>query len=171
MERRTLLDETLEAWEDARRGVIAELENLPRDRWDFRPVPEVRSVAELAAHVLEVSQMMVGELTRPDTDFRRVPWEDLLEMHAADVRHLRERGALLNALHSTLDAGVAKFREAGEPHMLGWIERFDGEPGTRLAWLNHGVSQEMYHRGQLALYARLLGFVPALTQRIQSGGD
>jgi uncharacterized damage-inducible protein DinB len=50
--------------------------------------------------------------------------------------------------------------------MLPYITRFDGLKGTRLAWRNHGISHEEYHRGQLALYARLLGQVPALTQLI-----
>lgn len=51
--------------------------------------------------------------------------------------------------------------------MLQLIERFNGARGTRLAWLHHGIAQEMYHRGQLTLYARLMGLVPALTKRIQ----
>jgi uncharacterized damage-inducible protein DinB len=50
--------------------------------------------------------------------------------------------------------------------MLQMITRFDGERGSRLAWMNHGISHEEYHRGQLALYARLAGRVPALTQLI-----
>jgi len=39
----TLLEEAIEAWEDARNGVIAEVENLPANRFDFRPTPDVRS--------------------------------------------------------------------------------------------------------------------------------
>ena len=50
--------------------------------------------------------------------------------------------------------------------MLQFIRRFDGKMGTRLAWMNHGVAHEEYHRGQIALSARLLGRVPALTQQI-----
>jgi uncharacterized damage-inducible protein DinB len=51
--------------------------------------------------------------------------------------------------------------------MLGLINRFDGKAGTRMAWMNHAIAHEEYHRGQLALYARLAGRVPALTQRIR----
>jgi hypothetical protein len=40
----TLLDEAIEAWEVTRNGVIAEVENIPADRFDFRPAPKVRSV-------------------------------------------------------------------------------------------------------------------------------
>jgi uncharacterized damage-inducible protein DinB len=55
----------------------------------------------------------------------------------------------------------------GELQMLQHIRRFDGLNGTRLAWLNHSIAHEMYHRGQLALYARLTGHVPALTRMIE----
>ena len=165
--RTTLLEEALEAWTDARTGVIAELENLAPEDWEFRPAPETRSVAELAAHILEVAEMMVGELTAPEAGFGSVPFEDLLERHAGALRAERDRNALLEALRSTLDDGRDRFRKAGELHVLGSIRRFDGELGTRLAWLHHGIAQEEYHRGQLALCARLLGRVPALTKRIR----
>ena len=54
--------------------------------------------------------------------------------------------------------------------MLQTIRRFDGALWTRLAWLQHGIAHEEYHRGQLALYVRLLGKTPALTKLIEGGG-
>lgn len=167
---KSILDEALEAWADARQGVIDELENLPAHSFSARPVPGMRSVAEMAVHILEVAQMMVGELCREDTNFRRHPWPELIELHAGELLRLTEREDLLAALRTTLDAGIKRFRKVGEVHMLQTIERFDGERGTRLAWLHHGIAQEMYHRGQLAVYARLLGEVPALTKRIEAAG-
>jgi len=35
--------------------------------------------------------------------------------------------------------------------------------------LTHAIAHEEYHRGQLTLYARLLGRVPALTKLIEGG--
>ena len=52
--------------------------------------------------------------------------------------------------------------------MLQHIRRFDGNKGTRMAWFYHGIDQEMYQRGQITIYARLPGIVPALTQKIRS---
>lgn len=165
--RTSLLEEALEAWTDAREGVIAELENLPPEEWEFRPAPGSRTVAELAAHILEVAEMMVGELTAEEAAFGEVPFEELLERHAGALRRERDRETLLRALRTTLQEGVDRLRAAGELHLLGSIRRFDGERGTRLAWLHHGIAQEEYHRGQLALCARLVGRVPALTKRIR----
>ena len=163
---KTLLEEALEAWEDARNGVIEELQNIPADRLDFRPAEGVRSVAELVVHILEVPLMMVGELTRPDTNLKRWPWPKIIGHYAGHVQDLRTKRELIAALKRTLKEGTAKFREAGELHMLGLIERFDGQLGTRLAWFHHGIAHEMYHRGQLAMYQRQMGLTPALTQRI-----
>jgi uncharacterized damage-inducible protein DinB len=165
----SLLDEALEAWRDARQGVIAEVRNIPADQWDFRPAPEVRSVRELVVHILEVAMMMVGELTRDDADFRRAPWPKLLAMYAKPAYAAKSRDALLALLESQLADGERAFRARGELALLQFLTRFDGQPGTKFAWLHHGIAQEEYHRGQLATYARLLGLVPALTQRIMGG--
>jgi len=162
-----VLEEALDAWADARSGVIDEARNIPVRHWDYRPVPEVKSVRELVVHILEVAMMMTGELTREDTNFRRAPWPRLLAKYAGPAYEAKTRSALLDLLRRQLRDGQKQFRAAGELHMLQMIERFDGERGTRLAWLHHGIAQEMYHRGQLATYARLLGIEPALTKRIR----
>ncbi len=164
---RTLLEEAIEAWQDARNGVIEEVENLPANQFDFRPTPDVRSVTELVIHILEVSLMMAGELPREDTNLRRLPWPKLIAHYSKPIENVSGKRALLAALRSTLRDGVKEFQRAGEIHMLQQITRFDGNKGTRLEWFHHGIAQEMYHRGQLALYARLLGLKPALTQRIE----
>jgi uncharacterized damage-inducible protein DinB len=164
---KTFLEETIEAWQDAREGVIAEVENIPPNRFDFRPADGVRSVSELVLHIMEVSLMMVGELTREDTNFRRAPWPKLLALYTGPIEGKRTKRELLAALKTTLRDGVRKFEGAGELHMLQLIERFDGQKGTRLAWFHHGICQEMYHRGQLATYQRLMGIKPALTKMIE----
>ncbi len=163
----TLLEEALESWEDVRAGVIAELENIPAEEFDFKPTDHVRTVREQAIHVLEVAMMMCGELCREDTDFKRAPWPDLLKMYAGNLYEAQTKNQLISLLQSQLEDALAKFRAAGELHMLQLVERFDGREGTRLAWLQHGIAQEMYHRGQLTLYARLLAIEPALTQKIK----
>lgn len=165
----TLLDEALEAWRDARHGVIDEVRNIPAEHFEYRPTPEMRSVREMVVHILEVAMMMVGELTRDDPDFRRAPWPKLLAMYARPAYDAKTRDALLALLASQLDEGERAFRARGELGLLQFLTRFDGQPGTRFTWLHHGIAQEEYHRAQLAVYARLLGLVPALTRRITGG--
>lgn len=163
---KNLLEETLEAWGYARSGVIDELQNIPERDLGFRPRQEARNVIELVRHIIESGLMMAGELSRGDGDFRRKSYEGFLREYGKGVGLKHTKRELLGSLRKTHHDGEEKLHQAGELHMLQLIRRFDGKMGTRLAWMNHGIAHEEYHRGQLALYARLLGRVPALTQRI-----
>lgn len=167
----SLLDEMLAAWTYTRDGVIAEVKNLPESALDFKPHEAMRSTRDLVQHIIESSLMMSGELSRPDGDFQRKSYPALLKEHApGGVTRYRTKAALIAALKSTHADGVKRIRSAGEIAMLQTIRQFNGEPAPRLTWMHHGIAHEEYHRGQLALYARLTGRVPALTQLIQSGG-
>ena len=165
----TLLEEAIEAWSDARNGVIAELENIPADRVGVAPAPGVRSAGELALHIAEVGLMMVGELTRDDGDFRRASYDKLIAEYRGPLDGIEGKRAIAAVLKRTLKDGVRAFENAGEIHLLGQIRRFDGKPGTRFAWMQHGIAHEEYHRGQIALCARLMGIKPALTKLIEGG--
>lgn len=162
----TLLDEALELWSFTRDGVIAEAESIPEEQYDWRPAPESRSVAELIRHIVEAALFPAGELTRPDGDFKRCPFPEMLAEYAGFVNEVSGRAALIELLRETHVAGEKKYRDAGEVMLLQQIRRFDGVYATRLAWFYHMVDHESYHRGQLALYVRMLGHVPALTRLI-----
>lgn len=165
----TLLDEALEAWEYTRRGVVDEVSSIPGDEWDFRPHPEARSVSELVRHILESGLMMVGELTRPDGDFRRQAHSAFIEEYSGHLPDDPSPSDLRGLLAESFAEGAAAFRSVGEVHMLQLIRQYNGERGTRLAWLHHGIAHENYHRGQLAAWVRLTDRVPALTRSIQGG--
>jgi uncharacterized damage-inducible protein DinB len=166
---KTILDEAIEAWEDGRRGTIEEAENIPANRYDFRPTPEVRSVSGLLIHIMEVSLIMAGELTREDANLRRYPWPKLIAHYSKPIDGLTTKRELVAALRRTLKDGTAAIRKAGEIHFLQQILRYDGLKATRLAWFHHIIAHEYYHRGQLALCQRLMGIKPALTKRIEGG--
>lgn len=165
----SFLEETLEAWRGVRSGLTDEVRNIPAGKFDFRPTPENRTVTELIQHILEVAMMMTGELTRPDTNFHRAPWPKLLAMYAKPAYQACTKARLLHLLRAQFREAERKFRAAGELALFQYLKRFDGLPGTKMAWWHHGIAHEEYHRGQLALYARLMGLTPALTQKIHGG--
>jgi uncharacterized damage-inducible protein DinB len=166
----TLLDEALELWQFTRDGVIAEAESIPDDQFDWSPARGARTVTALLRHIVESGAMAAGELTRPDGDFRRQPYPAFLTEYAAHVNDVSGKSALLQLLRRSHADADARFRAAGELMLLQFIQRFDGVRGTRLGWLYHAVDHESYHRGQLALYVRQLGRVPALTRLIHGDG-
>lgn len=165
---RDMLEETLEAWGYTRSGVIDELENIPEDKYQFQPTPASRTVAELAQHIIESALMATGELNRPDGSFQRKPYPEFIEEYAGTRARTTHKAALIGLLRTTHEEAMTAFRKTGQAGLLREIVQFNGEPATRLTWLNHAIAHEEYHRGQLALYARLLGRVPALTQAINA---
>src|SRR5262249_3556618 len=165
----TLLEEALESWEFTRQGAIEELQNIPEQKFSFRPTEQSRTVIELAQHIAETGMMMAGGLTKPDGDSRRKSYEGFRHEYAKGVGGKRTKAQLLALLRQSHADGTKRFRAAGELVMLQNIRRFDGQMGTRLAWMHSGIGHEEYHRGQLALYGRMLGRVPALTKRSHGG--
>ena len=162
---KSLLDETLELWGFARDGVIAEVRNLPQESLTSRSIG-TRTVAELVHHIVESGLMMSGELTRPDGDFQRQPYPAFIEEYAGQMERPAGKAELIALLERTHREGQDRIRRAGEALLMQPIRQFNGEPARRLTWMHHGVGHEEYHRGQLALGARLLGHVPALTKLI-----
>ena len=109
---------------------------------------------------------MAGELSRADGDFLRKPYAELIEELNPDPP-AATRAEALAVLRRSLEQGLALLRDAGEARLMLPIRQFNGVPALRITWVHHGIAHEEYHRGQLALYARLLGRVPALTQVIE----
>ena len=142
------------------------MKNLPESALDFRPNAGTRTLREIVQHIIESGLLMSGELSRPDGDFQRKPYPALLAEYAIGVGRHRTKTALLAALKRAHADGAKRIRAAGDVAMLQTIRQFNGEPATRLSWMHHGIAHEEYHRGQLALYARLVGRVPALTKLI-----
>ena len=104
--------------------------------------------------------MWTNELTRPTADFTRKSFPAFIRHYAGAIDKRRSRGEWLRLLRSSYRDGVRQIRAAGEVRMLQYVRRFDGERGTRLTWMHHGIAHEEYHRAQIALYARLLGRTP-----------
>jgi uncharacterized damage-inducible protein DinB len=162
----SLLDETLELWGFAREGVIDEVRNLPQDALTTRPATGGRTIAEIVHHIAESGLLMSGELTRKDGDFQRQAYPELLKEYAGKMERPDAKNKLIAMLERTHEEGERKIRAAGEALLLKPIRQFNGKEARRLTWMNHGIGHEEYHRGQIALVARLLGHLPALTKLI-----
>jgi uncharacterized damage-inducible protein DinB len=164
-----LFEELLEAWRYTRDGVVAEVENLPDAAFDGCPPGLGRSAIDIANHIVESSRLMAGELGRTDGDFLRKSYPDLIAEHVKAGDMAKTKAEAVDVLRRTHAEGDATLRSAGVEQMMMPIRQFNGVPASRMAWLHHGISHEEYHRGQIALYARLFGEKPALTKLIDGG--
>ena len=153
-------------WKDVRSGLISEVEKIPDDQFSFRATPETRSIAELLHHVVEVQKILVGETCREDSNIRRQSFADHTKEYASGVRDAGDKQAIVDLLRSSMEEMEPCVRSyAGkldEP-----TSSIDGRMTTKGAILTFAVSHEMYHRGQLTVYERLLNIEPVLTGRLK----
>jgi uncharacterized damage-inducible protein DinB len=165
-ERPALFEDAIEFLTFCRDATIAEAANIPESRWDFRPHPKARSVQELVRHIVESTAMLVGEASDREGDFQRRPPQEHVRAHLGELAEDPSPDDLKESLRRTGESNPARVRDAGPELMATVIRRFDGGTWSRLMYVFYAGSHESYHCGQLAIYARTMGLVPALTQRI-----
>ncbi len=160
------IDRLIESWKEVRAGLIEEVSQIPADQFSFRAAPDTRSVTELLQHVVEAQKLLVGESARPDTNLRRQSFADHIQEYAPEVSSIKDKNGLLEIMRSSMETTEATIRGAGND-LNGSMQRFDGKELSKLDFLNFALAHEMYHRGQLTVYERLLSIEPALTQRFR----
>ena len=159
--------ETLIAlWKDARSGLIQEVEKIPEDQFSFRATPDTRSIAELLQHIVTAQKMLVGETCRDDTNLMRRSFAAHAQAYSAGVNEVTDKNGLIELLRSGMNEAEACIKAHGDKldeSMTG----FNGQPMTKTAFLTFAFSHEMYHRGQLTVFERLLNIEPVLTERFK----
>ncbi|MDQ6651749.1 MAG: DinB family protein [Acidobacteriota bacterium] len=160
------IDRLIEGWKEVRTGFIEEASQIPDDQFSFRATPDTRSVGELLQHVVESQKLLIGESCRADTNLMRQSFADHIKEYASDVAAVQNKNGLLELMRSSMETSEACIRAGGEK-LKETMRRFDGKEMSKLDFLNFAVAHEMYHRGQLTVYLRLMGIEPALTRRFK----
>jgi uncharacterized damage-inducible protein DinB len=160
------VDHLINTWKETRNGLIEEAAQVPAEQYTFRATSDTRSVSELLQHVAEVQKMLVGEACRPDTNLMRQSFADHIKEYAPEVSAIKDKNGLLELLRGSMELAEATIRSRAES-LDDSMTRFDGKTMSKLEFLNFAVSHEMYHRGQLTVFERLLNIEPALTTRFK----
>lgn len=161
-----LLDRLIESWSEVRAGLIKEASQIPDDKFSFRATADTRTVAEILQHIIEAQKMLVGESCRPDTNLMRQSFADHIKEYAPEVAAISDKNGLIELLRASMETAEATIRGGGEGlHQK--MRRFDRKEVSKFEMLNFAIAHEMYHRGQLTVYERLLGVEPALTQHFR----
>lgn len=160
------IENIIESWKEVRSGLIDEAGQIPADQFSFQPAPDSRSVQQLLQHIVESQKFLVGEACRADTNLMRGSFADNIRTYAPGVRDVNDKDELLDLLSTAMDESAEKLRGAAD-EMKKTMKRFDGKEMSKLAFMSFAIAHEMYHRGQLTVYERLLSIEPVLTQRFR----
>lgn len=141
----------LDQWNDIGRKLITMAEDFPEDKYDFKPVPTVRSFAERLIHAAHANyfftNVVLGQKVPAMDDPKREQYKTKADV-AAFVRKSFADGAA--AIKSKGDAGMSDLV----------VDPFENQQ-TRVSDFACGFvehSGEIY--GQLTVYYRAAGLVP-----------
>jgi uncharacterized damage-inducible protein DinB len=156
-----------DSFRTVRKNTIAIAEDIPADKYDFRPLAGVRSVAEQLAHITVNTRWQV------ETHRNRMTFIDFeyfgrrLAQSATDEQLLKTKDEIVKALREDGDA-FASFLESLDDQslaeMVGFPPPVQPSQKSRLEMLMGAKEHEMHHRAQLMLIQRMLGLVPHLTR-------
>jgi uncharacterized damage-inducible protein DinB len=151
-----------------RGNTILIAQDIPEDKYLFKPVPEYRTVAQLLTHIAIASRFQYQlHAVEKRTSYDGLDFPSMMKKIIAEEAESRTKTQIIDLL-----------REEGEK-WAGWVEglsdeflgqRFGMSEGaappfkSRLEMILSVKEHEMHHRGQLMLIERLLGIVPHLTR-------
>ena len=156
----------MKLWNDVRNGLIEEVDKLPDDQMSFRATPDTRTIAEILQHIVETQKILVGETCREDSNLMRQSFAAHGQEYAPGVRDVTDKQGLIELLRSSMQTAqetILARTDLWDAPMNG----LTGQPTTKGAILTFAASHEMYHRGQLTVYQRLLSIEPALTGKLK----
>jgi uncharacterized damage-inducible protein DinB len=163
--------ELAESFRTVRKNTLAIAEDIPEDKYDFRPMPETRSVGELLAHIALSNgfQKKIHAEERLNT-LAGFDFPSLMKRLSAEEKAPRTKAQMIELLTKDGEAW-AKWMEGLDDKFLGEVVTMPpgGAPPsrTRFDMILSVKEHEMHHRGQLMLIERILGIVPHLTRRMQ----
>lgn len=142
-----LSTEARAAWEGVRNNILRSAEKMPEENYAFKPVPEVRSFAQLLGHIADANYMICSAargVARP-----QVQVEKTMTTKAQLVAAVKESAAFC-------DAGFADLTDAKAAEAV----KMFGRERARLTVLNMNTSHDNEHYGNIVTYMRIKGLVP-----------
>ena len=140
----------LDQWNDIGRKLIAIAEDLPEDKYDYKPNPDSRSFVQALLHVSAsmyyFTDPVLGQKVRYGDDPKRDNLKTKAEI-VAFVKKAVQDGA--DVIKAKGDAGMSTAVNAGGPRLY------------RVDELAYGLCEHSgEHYGQLVVYYRANGLVP-----------
>jgi uncharacterized damage-inducible protein DinB len=163
--------ELARSFRTVRENTIQTAEDIPEDKYDFRPAEGCRSVAETLVHIAVMSrvqeQLQFVERRGTLAGFDFFGFMGKLQ---AEMKTPRTKAEILELLRSEGEK-YAKALEGVPEEFLGehveYPEGMEPRRKSRFEMLIAVKEHEMHHRGQLMVIERMLGIKPHLTRRME----
>jgi uncharacterized damage-inducible protein DinB len=163
--------ELARSFRTVRGNTIKIAEDIPEDKYAFRPAEGCRSVAETLAHIAVMSRVpeQIHFIEHRNT-LVGFDFFGLMGKLRMEVQTPRTKAQILDLLHSEGEKYAKALEGVSEAFLGEQVEYPEGmEPRmkSRFEMLTAIKEHEMHHRGQLMVVERMLGITPHLTRRME----
>jgi len=130
------------------KNTVAAFEEMPADKFNYKPTPEQMTFGHLAAHIVDGNYYFcsnVGDVPRPKVD---------------ELKGDEAKDKLVAAVKDSFEFCRTALAKADDAKLNEDIKWFDDKPRAR-AWAFMGLASSWAdHYGMAAMYLRLNGLVP-----------
>ena len=145
-------------------------EEIPEDKYSFRPAPESRTVAQLLAHIAHIPAVQWHIHANRIDDLKHVNFPDLHRLRGIEEAKVHTKAEIIDVLKRKGEEFATYLEGISDAFLTERVAMPQGsQPASksRLEMLLSPKEHEMHHRGQLMLIQRMLGQVPHLTRQAQ----
>ena len=158
--------ELADAFRTVRKNTVQIANDIPEDKYDFKPAPDSRSIRETLVHIALSPTFASHVHKNRVSDMSTVNFQELMKNVTADQAKPRSKAeivALLEAEGETFASYMAALPEPFLSEMVTMMPGRDQEAKSRFELLLGVKEHEMHHRAQLMVLQRMMGQVPHLT--------
>ena len=163
--------ELARSFRTVRNNTIKIAEEIPEEKYDFRPAQGCRSVAETLVHIAVMprvqAQIHMVEHRSTLVGFDFFGFRDKLQ---AEVKAPRTKAQVLELLHTEGEKYAEVLEGASEAFLAEQVEYpepMEPRVKSRFEMLIAPKEHEMHHRAQLMVIERMLGITPHLTRQME----
>jgi uncharacterized damage-inducible protein DinB len=153
-----------------RKNTLQIAEEIPEDKYGFRPAEGTKSVAELLAHIaLSWKFQEQINFIEKRNNFDGFDFPKLMGVFMAEQARPRTKAELIALLQGEGEKFASALEQLSDDFLGQSVAMPPGaEPAsrTRFDMLGSVKEHEMHHRGQLMLIERMLGITPHLTRQM-----
>lgn len=152
-----------------RGNTIQTAQEIPEEKYDFRPAADCRTVAQTLVHVAFAPGVQMHIHTNGIDDLTKVPFMEIIQKLGTEEAKPRNKREIISLLESEGEK-VASYLEGLSDAFLAQSVAMppgaDRATKNRLEMLLSPKEHEMHHRAQLMVVQRMLGITPHLTRRM-----
>jgi uncharacterized damage-inducible protein DinB len=163
--------ELAESFRTVRRNTVKIAEEIPEEKYSFRPTQDTKSVGQLLTHIALGNrfQQQCHQIERRTT-LEGFNFPALMQKLGAEEEKTRSKADIINLLTAEGEAWASWLEALSDDFLAERVTMGHGmQPSTksRFEMLLSPKEHEMHHRGQLMLIQRMIGQVPHLTRQMQ----